>query len=570
MTKALSRALGWAAAAAIIAGALALRLPRLDRRPMHGDEANQAVRTGLLLDQGFYHYDPADHHGPTLYFAAWPFCRATARTFAETTEWNYRLVPVAFSLLTLLMMLGLGPRANGYGLFANRAGLYSAALLTAVSPAMTYYSRFFIQESMLLTFLTGMLLCAVRYVAALSTPEVSGQQSEIRDHQSAISNQKPETRNQKPETRNQKPETLLWAAGFGAFAGLAAATKETAVLSFAAAAVALVAACGLGRLWRAWRTRDALVALGAAALVAVLFYSSFFTYPRGVYDALFSTFQTYHTRATAVPEHQHPWNFYLKILFWFKYGRGPVWSEAGLLLPAALAAGLAFLPFLGQGAADAATRTRRRWVRFLSVYTLVLTALYSAIPYKTPWCALSFLHGFILLAGAGVGACWTACSRADAKQAASAFAPLRLCGKLLVVLCVAALVWRHAAQACRACFKMPADPRNPYVYAHTGSDAMNLVTEIERAARQADGADTLIALAVPTPDTWPLPWYLRKYRNVGYWTRVADIPSELQPTVVVAAADQGDAADERFGRGKRASFFGIRPGILLNLFVPEK
>ncbi len=563
MMNALSRALGWAAAAAIIAGALALRLPRLDQRPMHGDEANQAVRTGLLLDQGFYHYDPADHHGPTLYFAAWPFCRATARTFAETTEWNYRLVPVAFSLLTLLMMLGLGARANGHGLFANRAGLYSAALLTAVSPAMTYYSRFFIQESMLLTFLTGMLLCAVRYTAALCTPEVRGQRSKISNPQSAIGNQQ-------PETRNPKPGPVLWAAGFGAFAGLAAATKETAVLSFAAAAVALAAACGFGRLRRTWRTRDALVAVGAAALVAVLFYSSFFTYPRGVYDALFSTFQTYHTRATAVPEHQHPWNFYFKIIFWFKYGRGPVWSEAGLLLPAALAAGLAFLPFRRQGAADAATQARQRWVRFLAVYTLVLTALYSAIPYKTPWCALSFLHGFILLAGAGVGACWTACSRTDAKQTASAFAPLRLCGKLIVVLCVAALVWRHAAQACRACFKMPADPRNPYVYAHTGSDAMNLVTEIERAARQADGADTLIALAVPTPDTWPLPWYLRKYRNVGYWTRVADIPAELQPTVVVAAADQGDAADERFGRGKRASFFGIRPGVLLNVFVPEK
>ncbi|HQL50342.1 MAG TPA: TIGR03663 family protein [Kiritimatiellia bacterium] len=558
MTNALARALGWAAAAAIIAGALALRLPRLDRRPMHGDEANQAVRTGLLLDQGFYHYDPADHHGPTLYFAAWPFCRATAHSFAETTEWNYRLVPVVFSLFTLLLMLGLGSHASGYGLFANRAGLYSAALLTAVSPAMTYYSRFFIQESMLLTFLTGMLLCAVRYTAAISAPNPQPR------------NLKPGTRNLKPGTRNPKPETLLWAAGFGAFAGLAAATKETAVLSFGAAAVALVAACGFGRLWRAWRTRDALVAVGAAALVAVFFYSSFFTYPRGVYDALFSTFQTYHTRATAVPEHQHPWNFYFKIIFWFKYGRGPVWSEAGLLLPAALAVGLSLLPVRQQGASGEETRTRRRWVRFLSVYTLALTALYSAIPYKTPWCALSFLHGFILLAGAGVGACWTACSRTDAKQTATAFAPLRLCGKLLVVLCVAALAWRHAAQACRACFKMPADPRNPYVYAHTGSDAMNLVSEIERAARQAEGNDTLIALAVPTPDTWPLPWYLRKYRNVGYWTRVADIPAELQPTVVVAAADQGDAADERFGRGKRASFFGIRPGVLLNLFVPEK
>ncbi|HRR33367.1 MAG TPA: TIGR03663 family protein [Kiritimatiellia bacterium] len=557
MTHTLSRALGWSVAAAIIAGAAVLRLPRLDQRPMHGDEANQAVRTGLLLDQGFYHYDPADHHGPTLYFAAWPFCRVTARTFAETTEWNYRLVPVTFSLLTLLMMLGLGSRESGHGLFASRAGIYSAALLTAASPAMTYYSRFFIQESMLLTFLTGMLLCAMRYAAAHSSLEARGQRSEVS--------------NQQPATRNQQPVTLLWAAGFGAFAGLAAATKETAVLSFAAAAVALVVACGFGRLWRMWRTRDALVAVGAAAFVAVLFYSSFFTYWCGVYDALFSTFQTYHTRATAVPEHQHPWDFYLKIIFWFKYGRGPVWSEAGLLLPAALAVGLAFLPFRRPSAVDAGTRTRRRWLRFLSVYTLALTALYSAIPYKTPWCALSFLHGFILLAGAGVDACWMACSRrTDTAGSESVFAPLRLCGKLAVVLLVAALVWRHAAQARRACFKMPADPRNPYVYAHTGSDAMNLVAEIERAARHAEGTDTLIALAVPTPDTWPLPWYLRKYRNVGYWTRVVDIPADLQPTVVVAAADQGDAADERFGRGKRASFFGIRPGVLLNLFVPEK
>jgi len=544
MTYALSRVLGWAAVAAIIIGALVLRVPRLDQRPMHGDEANQAVRTGLLLDQGYYHYDPADHHGPTLYFAAWPFCRASADTFAEPTEWNFRLVPVTFSLLTLLLMLGLGSCANGHGLFVNRVGLYSAALLTVVSPAMVYYSRFFIQESMLITFLTGMLLCAVRYASALSVP--------------------------KPETRNPKPETLVWAAAFGAFAGLAAATKETVVLSFAAAAVAMVAACGFGGLWRAWRTRDALVAVGVAAFVAVLLYSSFFTYPRGVYDALFSTYQTYHTRATAVPEHQHPWNFYLKIIFWFKYGRGPVWSEAGLLLPAALAILLSILPFRRHSAASEETRVRQRWVRFLAVYTLALTALYSAIPYKTPWCALSFLHGFILLAGVGIGVCWKAFSRTDGQRTGPLLAAVHLCGKLAILFGVAVLVRHHVMQAHRACFKMPADPRNPYVYAHTGTDAMNLVAEIERAAKQAEGTDTLIALAVPTPDTWPLPWYLRKYRNVGYWNRVEDIPAELQPTIVVVAADQGDVADERFGRGKRASFFGIRPGVLLNLFVPGK
>jgi uncharacterized protein (TIGR03663 family) len=545
-----SRALGWLAALLLIAfAALALRLPRLDQRPMHGDEANQAVRAGMLLDQGVYHYDPNDHHGPSLYFAALPFCRATAQTFADTTEWNYRLVPVAFSLLTLVLMAGLGKE-----ICLNRAGLFAALLLTAVSPAMVYYSRFFIQETMLVTFLTGMLWCAVKYVRGKGTG------------------------NWKLDTGNWK-----WAAGFGVFAGLAVSTKETAVLSFAAAAVAAVAACGPRRLFRAWNTRHALVALGAAALVAVLLFSSFFTYPRGVYDALFSTLSTYTHRATAVPEHQHPWNFYLKILFWFKYGKGPVWSEAGLLLLAAVAVAAAFFTRRRGGAEEDGERPTPNaqrstlnvwtlWVRFVAVYTLVLTALYSAIPYKTPWCALSFLHGFILLAGAGVGMLWDWSSRGDAEERrnSDSFAPLRLCGKLLVALSVAALVWRHSAQACRACFKLPADPRNPYVYAHTGTDAMNLVAEIERAVRQANGYGTLIALAVPTPDTWPLPWYLRKYKNVGYWTNVADIPASIQPAIVIAAADQGDLADERFGAGKRATFFGIRPGVLLNLFVPEK
>jgi predicted membrane-bound mannosyltransferase len=201
-------------------------------------------------------------------------------------------------------------------------------------------------------------------------------------------------------------------------------------------------------------------------------------------------------------------------------------------------------------------------VRFVAVYTLALTVLYSFIPYKTPWCILSFLHGFILLAGAGVGVCWDGMGRW----------PKSVCvaGRTVVAVLVGVLVWRHCGQADRACFKLPADPRNPYVYAHTGTDAMNLVAGIERAARRADGYDTLVALAVPTSDTWPLPWYLRKYKNVGYWTRVADIPASVQPVVVVVAADQGDLADERFGNGKSASFFGIRPGVLLNLFVPEK
>ena len=147
---------------------------------MHGDEANQAVRAGMLMDQGVYHYDPSDHHGPTLYYAALPFCRATASRFPETTEWNFRLVPVCFAVLTMLWMWLLAKghdtevvqgETDPTGRHVWQCGILFALLFFAVSPAFVYYNRFFIQESLLVCFLTGMfwtarLWCRTRRVAA--------------------------------------------------------------------------------------------------------------------------------------------------------------------------------------------------------------------------------------------------------------------------------------------------------------------------------------------------------------------------------------------------------------------
>ena len=43
--------------------ALWIRVWHLDQRPMHADEANQAVKAGNLLEGRGYAFDPADHHG---------------------------------------------------------------------------------------------------------------------------------------------------------------------------------------------------------------------------------------------------------------------------------------------------------------------------------------------------------------------------------------------------------------------------------------------------------------------------------------------------------------------------
>src|SRR6266852_1296578 len=49
--------------------ALVLRCPRLDERPMHNDEAVNAIKFGQLWEHDAYKYDPNEHHGPTLYYA---------------------------------------------------------------------------------------------------------------------------------------------------------------------------------------------------------------------------------------------------------------------------------------------------------------------------------------------------------------------------------------------------------------------------------------------------------------------------------------------------------------------
>ena len=75
------------------------RLTQLEARPMHGDEANQAVKAGALLDEGFYRYDPLDHHGPTLYYFSLVSARLFGqRTFIDTSERTFRVVPALFGI----------------------------------------------------------------------------------------------------------------------------------------------------------------------------------------------------------------------------------------------------------------------------------------------------------------------------------------------------------------------------------------------------------------------------------------------------------------------------------------
>lgn len=491
----------------IILGALALRSPQLGLRPMHNDEAVNAIKIQELLETGRYAYDPNEHHGPTLYYATFPFVWFSgARDGTRISEASLRAVCVFFGLvlIVLLWLMADGLRVSG---------ALAAAALTAVSPAMVFYSRYFIHEMLLVCFTLLVIAAGWRY----------------------------------SRTRH-----IGWAILGGAGLGLMYATKETFVI----AAAALVGAWALCALWARrtndpewnlrswWNWKHAAAAFGAAALVALLFFTSFFTNASGPLDSL-RTYVPWLKRAGGESPHIHPWWFYLERLAFFQAKRGPVWSEGAIILLAMVGASVGLMR---SGRAGVSVPL----VRFLACYTVLLTAAYSIISYKTPWCFLGFLHGMILLAGVGVAVLMQAI-RQRTLQALAA---------IVFVAAVAHLGW----QAWRASFPFAADRRNPYVYAQTVPDVFRLADKVRALASvHADGTRMLIKVMAPDSDYWPLPWYLREFRQVGWW---GVVPADPYAPVMIVGSQWKAALDERSNRDwLMVGYFELRPGTFLELYV---
>src|SRR5579871_1126801 len=331
---------------AILAAALWLRCIDSDSRPLHNDEGVNALKFKTLWERGQYRYDPDEYHGPTLPYLTLAWFKATGSPdISQVSEGRLRSLTVFFGV-ALILLFPL--TADGLG----RRACFWAMAFAAISPAFVFYSRYYIHE-MLLVFFTFLAFAAAwRY------------------------------------RRRAKRSWLILA---GAAIGLMQATKETFVLSLVAAAIA----------WAAnefWKHRIAApsaperplpvnLKIIAAVLavwiaVAVLFFSSFFTNWNGVLDAV-RTYLPWLHRAQGASPHVHPWNFYFERLAWFHAGRGPVWTEALILI-------FAIVGIVAVFKRKISTDANLSFLRFVAFYTVILSAIYCIISYKTPWCLLNF------------------------------------------------------------------------------------------------------------------------------------------------------------------------------------
>ena len=258
----------WRAAILYVgAAALLLRFFELDLKPFHHDEGvNGWFLLNLVRPPHTYRYDPANYHGPTLYYLAW----ASSALFGLTT-FSLRLVPAFCGLLTIALILPLRRHLGDIGTLA------AMALLT-LSPGAVFQSRYFIHESILVCSTLGLVVGVLDYL------------------------------------RGNSMRGMLVAA---LSAAMMTATKETWFISIGVLICAVLGTVVWCRIpvKSVTRLRPGLrvIAAGLAVFLGinVLFYSSFFTNPQGLSD-FFRAYDVWSN--TGVAAHRRPWYTHLNWL----------------------------------------------------------------------------------------------------------------------------------------------------------------------------------------------------------------------------------------------------------------
>lgn len=132
--------------------AIFLRFYWLGLKPFHHDEGVNGFFLTNLFRDGAYKYDPANYHGPTLYYITLAF----AEVFGLETvpvRWSVAVWGVAIVILALYLRRYIG-----------QVGALSAAAFLAISPGMVYISRYFIHEIFFVFLALGFVLAVLMFM----------------------------------------------------------------------------------------------------------------------------------------------------------------------------------------------------------------------------------------------------------------------------------------------------------------------------------------------------------------------------------------------------------------------
>jgi uncharacterized protein (TIGR03663 family) len=494
----------------ILTGAAVLRLFALTLKPLHHDEGVNGQFLTNLFRTGYYHYDPANYHGPSLYYFAWITSTFNSVFYGRDglSTFAIRVVTVLFGLGVIWLLLCLRRQLGTFGVLA-------AATLAAVSPGMVFFSRYFIHEILFVFFTLAIVVSVLRYM------------------------------------ESRRPRDLLLATASAALLGTTKETwiitvgvwliaipctllymhlrrgEELAIAKSPQTAPAVASVPGMSNVSQHPWNKVQLYGTATAIFIAIWIslYSSFFTnFPQGVKDSVRTFGYWFQTSSSA---HEYGWTKYLDWLFR---------SESPIMVLGAVGIAIAFW------------RARDRLMVFCAFWSLGILAAYSLVHYKTPWCALNIILPFVVMAGYGLGQLYE--SRRNRIWA-------------LLILAVASGTALYQSIILNFFeYDLNTDGQ-PYVYAHTWRDFLSMVDEIDLiASGRPEGKQ--IGISIFSPEHWPLPWYLRDYPNAGYWGKIV----ESNQPILIVHENQVTEVDAAFGkRYRRVRGYDLRPGNRLFLYV---
>lgn len=318
--------------------AFALRIAWLDLKPAHFDEGVNGWFVDQMTNQGFYHYDPTNFHGPLHFYVLF-----LAQTLFGRSLWVLRMPIVLLSTGCVGMVLA-------FRRYFDERICQIAALAMAISPGMVFYGRYAIHETWMLFFL---LLITWGLAGLWRFGE----------------------------------RRYLWATALGITGTIL--TKETYVIHlvcFLLAAVCLYTyeILSPSAPWefggRNFQWRDVGIVAAVCAGLILFFYTGGFL-DWSALPGLWETFGTWiHTGVDKKSGHEKDWYYWLQLLGRYEWP-GAVGLVAGLWM---------LWP-----------RTPRL-ARYLAIYGLGTLIAYSIVPYKTPWCIISLVWPFYFLFGLAV------------------------------------------------------------------------------------------------------------------------------------------------------------------------
>jgi uncharacterized protein (TIGR03663 family) len=488
----------------VVAVGAALRCYQLGLKPFHHDEGVNGFFMMRLVREGIYQYDPANYHGPSLYY----FSLVASKLFGLNTI-AMRLVPALFGIATIWLVLCLRR-------YLGSIGALAAAALIAVSPGAVYLSRYFIHESLFVFFTFGIVVAALFYYDT---------------------------------------GKIIYAILGAISVALLFATKETAFISIGVLLIAWACTAVYMKIAKQglpWDTpqetkerkkliieferqnffekfgnrnnfiTNVLIVSALFLLVYVLFYSSFFTHKQGVADS-FEAFKIW-TKTGSKDHTQNGMSAYIKWL---------AKEEACLLILSAVG----FLIALWKG--------RHRVAVFVGAWAFGIVAAYTLIPYKTPWLALSFIVPLALISGYAIG-------------------QLGVTSKIFALVVILAATGVGITQSVSLNFyNYDKNDEYPYVYAHTYREFLDMVKEFEKHANKVSKEE--LSVVVASEDYWPLPWYTRDYKGVGYYGKI--VPAGDAQIVIGSETQKPELNEMLSDKFTLVGEYPLRPGVTLLLYV---